>query len=70
MDPGPDFTPAQLWRYVVGPYVSPLRITPRSTVKAIMRGNLQQASIDIMYTVSETAKAINRITDKNEFAGA
>ena len=70
MDPGPDFKPAQLWRYVVGPYVSPLRITPRTTLKAIMRGHLQQGSIDIMITVAETAKIINRITDKNELAGA
>lgn len=69
MDPGPDFKPAQLWRYVVGGYVSPLRITPRSTLRAIMRGNLQQSSVDVMMAVSETAKIINRITDKNEFAG-
>lgn len=70
MDMGPDFTPAQLWRYVVGPYVSPLRITPRSTLKAILRGHLQKESINIMISVAETAKAINRITDRNELAGA
>lgn len=70
MDPGPDFKPAQLWRYVVGGYVSPLRITPRTTLRAIMRGNLQVESIDTMMTVAETAKIINRITDKNEYAGA
>lgn len=62
--------PAQLWRYVVGSIVSPLRITPRSTLKAIMRGHLSQDSIDIMISVAETAKAINRITDKNEHTGA
>lgn len=70
MDPGPDFKPAQLWRYIVGPFVSPLRVTPRTTLKAIMRGHLEQTSIDIMISVTETAKAINRITDKNEMAGA
>lgn len=69
MDPGPDFKAAQLWRYVVGPYVSPLRITPRTTLKAILRGHLQQSSIDIMLSVTETAKIINRITDKNELLG-
>ena len=70
MDPGPDFKPAQLWHYIVGPYVSPLRLTPRSTLQAIMRGHLQRESIDVMFTVAETAKMINRITDKNEYAGA
>lgn len=70
MDPGPDFKPAQLWRYVVGPYVSPLRISPRTTLQAIMRGHLQKESLDVMYAVAETAKIINRITDKNEYAGA
>lgn len=70
MDTAPNFQPAQLWRYVVGPYVSPLRITPRSTLRAIMRGHLQGESINIMISVAETAKAINRITDKNEHAGA
>lgn len=70
MDPGPDFKPAQLWRYVVGPYVSPLRITPRTTLQAILRGHLQKESIDTMLAVTETAKIINRITDKNELVGA
>lgn len=70
MDHRPDFTPAQLWRYVVGPYVSPLRLTPRSTLQAIVRGHLKIESLDVMMAVTETAKAINRITDKNEYAGA
>ena len=70
MDNAPDLTPAQLWRYVEGPYISPLRITPRSTLQAILRGHLQKHSLDIMLTVAETAKIINRITDKNEFVGA
>lgn len=70
MDRSPDFTPAVLWRYVVGRYVSPLRITPRTTLQAILRGQLQDESINIMISVAETAKAINRITDKNELTGA
>lgn len=70
MDHQPDFRPAQLWRYVVGLYVSPLRVTPRSTLQAILRGALRQESLDVMIAVAETAKIINRITDKNQFEGA
>lgn len=64
-----EFAPARLWHYVVGPYVSPLRITPRSTLKAILRGNLGTESVDILIAVTETAKMINRITNKNEMEG-
>lgn len=66
----PDATPAKLWHYVEGGYISPLRVSPRSTLQAILRGNLQTASLDVMIAVTETAKIINRITDKNQFAGA
>lgn len=70
MDKAPELTPAALWRHVVGPYVSPLRITPHTTLQAILRGQLRSESIDIMISVAETAKAINRITEKNEMTGA
>lgn len=64
-----EFRPAQLWHYVQGPYVSPMRITPRTTLRAIFRGNLERTSLDIMIAVTETAKIINRITNKNELMG-
>lgn len=65
----PDFTPARLWHYVVGDYVSPMLITPRSTLRAILAGKLMVSSTDVMLGVTETAKALNKIMGKNEFTG-
>lgn len=65
-----DFTPATPWRYVVGERVAGVRITPRSLLVAICGGRLEPYTITVMIVAVETAKIMNRITDKHEHHGA
>lgn len=65
-----DFTPASPWRYVIGERVVGVRITPKSLTVAIIGGRLEPYTITVMIVVVETAKILNRITDKPEHHGA
>lgn len=65
-----EFTPAAPWQYVVGERVVGVKTTPRSLMVAICGGRLEPYTITVMIVVVETAKILNRITDKHEHHGA
>ena len=61
--------PCQLWHSVVNS-VHPTRITPWRVVHATMGGRLMPYTVEIMFVVVETTKALNRMMGKNEYEGA
>lgn len=64
-----DFTPAIPWKFVVGDQVAGVVVTPRRLTAAICGGRLEPYTIQVMMATVETAKILNRITDKHEHHG-
>lgn len=61
--------PCMLWHYIVGPYVSPLKISPSYLTTVILNGRSTPQLIDSYLAVIEVAKIINRMLGRAEFHG-
>lgn len=61
--------PCQLWHYLVGPYVSPLKISPTYMSSLILGGRSTPQLIDSYLAVIETAKIINVMMGRTPFHG-
>lgn len=63
--------PYRPWRLPVeSSSASGIRITPWRVVHATMGGRLMPYTIELMFAVVETTKALNRMMGKNEYEGA
>lgn len=67
---GDRFVPAQLWQYVVGTQAAGIHINPKRLTSMILGGRMQPYTVDILITVVETSKIINKITGKDPHHGA
>lgn len=61
--------PCQLWHYIVGPYVSPLKVSPAYMSSLILGGRSTPALIDSYLAVIETAKILNVMMGRAPFTG-
>lgn len=65
-----DHTPARLWHWIVGEYVGVIKCTPMFVFHATNAGRLNTETLNVMTTVVETSRMINRIMNRNENFGA
>lgn len=59
-----DHTPARLWFYIVGAQAIS-KVTPQRLTATICAGRMEKKTIDMLIAVVETAKILNRITEKD-----
>lgn len=69
MDIMTDNSPARLWYFVIGEYVGPIKITPMFMLHSINASRLNDETLNVMISVVEVSRAINRIMGRNENFG-
>lgn len=63
-------TPCLLWHLPVTSGAKAPRVTPWGVLHATMASRLMPYTIEMMFAVVETSKALNRMMGKNEYEGA
>lgn len=59
-----DHTPCRLWHYIYG-NTALSRVKPKELTALICAGRMGKREIDMLIAVVETAKILNRITEKS-----